>query len=448
MPNYDYTINPVDVSNYQKGYANSLAIQSAQAEVAAKQQAAARDAKLRELVPLAMAGDQNALAQATALDSKIGLGLRKDFRDEAKNQREAHAAELKAGHDRAETIAAGLNYVTKQPPEQQAQAYTKFLDYAQNVIGLDVSKMPREYDPQQAAIGVAQMDKLKDQLARELDKFKFEHVSGNTQYQGGITTRGQDINQELGQQRNALTAQSQQIQMRGQNMTDARAQERNRLEYGDGGTMPAGDRVLTPEEVELRHLPPGDYLLGKKGTIKPLKPTALTESQGAATAYGLRAVDMDKTLVQMEEGGFDPNTKGFAKDMVTSGNVMTNWMASSKGQKYVNAGKNFIAAILRKESGASISASEWDSGRELYIPMPGDGKDKLEQKRQNRKLAIEGMRVQAGQGASKIPETYAGAPKTETGFIETGPNGNPIVTPTARDNVPVSPSGWSIQRID
>lgn len=123
---------------------------------------------------------------------------------------------------------------------------------------------------------------------------------------------------------------------------------------------------------------------------------APTEAQANAILFGTRAVDSDKALLAMQEGGFDPTTKQFGRDMVVSGRLLTNWMASEQGQQYINVGKNFVAAALRRESGAAINEGEWKMGQMLYIPMPGDKPAQLAAKARNRQLVIEGIRASVG----------------------------------------------------
>lgn len=130
---------------------------------------------------------------------------------------------------------------------------------------------------------------------------------------------------------------------------------------------------------------------------------ALTESQGNATMFGLRAVEMDNILKSLQQEGYSPTGFRSLKDRMTAGRSATNWMASPEGQQYTNAGRNFVAAVLRKESGAQITEAEWKQGQELYIPMPGDAPDTLTQKAQARQLAISGLREAAGPGGGKIP---------------------------------------------
>lgn len=73
-----------------------------------------------------------------------------------------------------------------------------------------------------------------------------------------------------------------------------------------------------------------------------------------------------------------------------------NKFASPQRQQVIQAQRNFVNAILRVESGAAISQSEFDNAMRQYFPQPGDTKDIIEQKRNNRLDAMRGMAREAG----------------------------------------------------
>lgn len=156
---------------------------------------------------------------------------------------------------------------------------------------------------------------------------------------------------------------------------------------------PAGYRVDPNDPEKLAPIAggPGDP-----------KNKPLSEGQSKAVMFATRADAMDK---QLSSSKYDPTTKEAAWDRSLIGGTLTNWMASKQGQVYVNQGRNFVAAVLRKESGATITESEWTQGQQLYIPMPGDDKDVIAQKKYNRNLAIEGIKAEAGDaiGRVKVP---------------------------------------------
>ena len=87
-------------------------------------------------------------------------------------------------------------------------------------------------------------------------------------------------------------------------------------------------------------------------------------------------------------------------------NAMTalNWTASPQQQATLQARKNFATAVLRKESGASISPTEFADVDRIYFPQPGDSKDVIAQKQRARDLAIQSLATQAGPGARFIQE--------------------------------------------
>jgi hypothetical protein len=65
-------------------------------------------------------------------------------------------------------------------------------------------------------------------------------------------------------------------------------------------------------------------------------------------------------------------------------------------QQYQQAARNLINAVLRRESGAAISASEFAEARKQYLPVPGDDETTLAQKAQTRKIVLENYKRGAG----------------------------------------------------
>jgi hypothetical protein len=74
-----------------------------------------------------------------------------------------------------------------------------------------------------------------------------------------------------------------------------------------------------------------------------------------------------------------------------------NYMQSSEYQKYDQASRDFINGVLRRESGAAISQSEFDNAYRQYLPRPGDSKEVLAEKQRNRQEAIAGIAGGGGQ---------------------------------------------------
>jgi len=152
----------------------------------------------------------------------------------------------------------------------------------------------------------------------------------------------------------------------------------------------------------------GEKVGGKgAGGEKPL-----TESQAASLSYGTRMMDADKTLgtVGIDYSPLKVNIAG-ATEGVPGLNYLTNANLSDKEQSVSQAQRNFINASLRKESGASISPSEFSNAKQQYFPQPGDSPTVIAQKADNRARQINSFKIASGAtGAAKFDLPV---PKTE-----------------------------------
>lgn len=149
----------------------------------------------------------------------------------------------------------------------------------------------------------------------------------------------------------------------------------------------------------------------------------LTEGQSNAVTYGLRMTQADSILKPLEDAGLKDTGKIRAGVSGTLGAVPLIGEALSRGsdnifntlptilgglspdqQKVIQARTNFITAILRKESGASISPTEFATAEKNYFPAPGDPESVVQQKQNAREAAIKGMKISAGPGAKFIEQ--------------------------------------------
>lgn len=157
---------------------------------------------------------------------------------------------------------------------------------------------------------------------------------------------------------------------------------------------------------------PGGTLTPLAGYTKPDKP--LTESQGKATAYASRMDKADQIMNSLASGGtlntsMIKSTLQGAPLVGSALGSLGNYAASGQQQQLEQAQRDFTNAILRQESGAAISPSEFSSAVQQYFPQRGDGPEVLAQKAANRQTAIQGMAIQAGPGADKVGVSAAGA---------------------------------------
>jgi hypothetical protein len=139
-------------------------------------------------------------------------------------------------------------------------------------------------------------------------------------------------------------------------------------------------------------------LVGPDG--QPIKPQkALNQDQSNALLFGSRMRDADKVIGQLEKLGVATPSIG---QQATGGSGLTGSLATASAtpqqQQVEQAQRDFINATLRRESGASISPSEFDNARKQYFVQIGDSPEVVAQKARNRKLATSGMLMAVPEG--------------------------------------------------
>jgi hypothetical protein len=183
-------------------------------------------------------------------------------------------------------------------------------------------------------------------------------------------------------------------------------------------THPAGGPLVAKPAIG----PDGQPLQGAKG--------ALNESQANALLLGNRARAADAILNQLGQKGVNfPGALSSMDHLPLVGGVagaVGNYTASGDQQQVSQAQRDFINAVLRKESGAAISPTEFESAAKQYFPQRGDSEAVIAQKAANRKREIEGLlaavpqgqrpgAVQNGAAAPPVPGLLPGA--TDNGQI-------------------------------
>ncbi len=115
------------------------------------------------------------------------------------------------------------------------------------------------------------------------------------------------------------------------------------------------------------------------------------EGQGKAAGYADRMFQSEKIIRQHEQAGTS------MQDKLASGvPVVGNYLTSDNYKHFDQAKRDFVNAILRRESGAVISDQEFANAEVQYFPQPGDSPQVIEQKRKNRETAIYGIQRAAG----------------------------------------------------
>lgn len=187
--------------------------------------------------------------------------------------------------------------------------------------------------------------------------------------------------------------------MRGQNMTDARQREANAITQAN-----ARDKPLNETQAKA-------LLFG----------TRMQEAEKAFSAMAEKNVNQRGDIKRLAEGVGD--LVPFIGDKVADSiGTMTNWTQSAEQQQVEQAQRDFLNAVLRRESGAAIGASEFSNGVKQYFPQPGDSEEVIAQKARSRQLATRLM-------LEEVPEAKRGAataPIKPGSVIKFDANGNRV----------------------
>jgi hypothetical protein len=203
-------------------------------------------------------------------------------------------------------------------------------------------------------------------------------------------------------------------QRRGQDLTDSRSREANQL------AREANATVYDPERGVLVNKATGLARPAATMDGQPIGPKNkdLTDAQAKALLFGTRMQESNVILDKLAKEGTDmPSVVKLAADKTplvggALGAAANATVASPNQQKVEQAQRDFINAVLRRESGAVISEPEFENARKQYFPAVGDRAEVKAQKAANRKRATELMLQEvpaARRGAASAAQTAPAA---------------------------------------
>jgi hypothetical protein len=139
----------------------------------------------------------------------------------------------------------------------------------------------------------------------------------------------------------------------------------------------------------------------------------MTDTQAGAASYADRMSAAEPIMRNLESSVVTLMQKGLER----VGDFTGYNVNSKEYEKLRTAQEAFLVGILRKESGAAVSASEWERYGKMYFPQPGNDAETIELKRQFRQAAIDGMIREAGPGykpaAGASPASTTSAPASD-----------------------------------
>lgn len=334
---------------------------------------------------------ESALMRGGFMDEalKYGKDRRENIKTDAeigKTRADTQSKELETARAKVGFVAQLLGGVKDQGTYDQARAMAQ-------QYGLDVSSMPPQYDPVMIEQKRVQALSMQDQLEQMWKAKDF----GFRERQQTETERNNATNNRIAQ--GQLGVAQGNLGVRRQELEFNRSQPRGQFLQTEQGYVLADPRTGAVQPV-----------MGADG--KPLQGKSaiknLTEGQAKANLFGSRMVEADRILSELE-GRYSPfavNSRMTAEATPVVGGILGaigNTVISKEGQQAEQAQRDFINAVLRRESGAVIADSEFDNARKQYFPQPGDSPEVLKQKARNRRTAINGMAAEIPGGLRSVP---------------------------------------------
>lgn len=170
----------------------------------------------------------------------------------------------------------------------------------------------------------------------------------------------------------------------------------------------------------------GGFNLPTDTTFVPVKPPATpkdpkaTEAEKTTALYGKRMEQSNSILEKLEsDPNFDISSMGSSIQRMS---LFPQRLKSDNIKKYEQAQRNFVNAVLRKESGAVISPEEFENAVKQYFPQDDDNAELIAQKQENRLLAIEAMKTGSGNYWDKVQTpTVVAKTRPEAGTATAAP---------------------------
>ena len=168
-----------------------------------------------------------------------------------------------------------------------------------------------------------------------------------------------------------------------------------RAQYGNQGTRRVVDGAAPMPKTG------GGVTVGPDGTLSYTGGGSpkLTEGQSKDLVYYTRGAEALKNLGATGEVLADPARRAGAA-LPGIGNALV----GANYQQAEQAGREFLAAVLRKDTGAAVTKQEFDLYGKTYLPQPFDTPETLQQKAQARATALEAIRSGMGPAQQLVPD--------------------------------------------
>lgn len=223
------------------------------------------------------------------------------------------------------------------------------------------------------------------------------------QYNQGLLKEGYEETPEGGL---VMTPEAQQRQAFDRNQKTL-TQKREAMEHGLLPKTDASGNITDferdPNYVDEAKMLRGLQIQDLSRKIKDEQTSAKPE-QAKAAGYAQRIQDAQGVFSGLTDKGYHREAAG--KDTALTSLPLVGGLlkplASGEYKQQEQAERNFVNAILRRESGSAIAPSEFESAEKQYFPRVGDTPEVLAQKDQNRNSALRSLKLEAGSAMDKM----------------------------------------------
>ena len=186
---------------------------------------------------------------------------------------------------------------------------------------------------------------------------------------------------------------------------------------------------LNKNKMSIRSTPDGGFEFVQGASAgKPM-----TEAQSKNIGFYKRSSDALALFDPVADSLVD--SFGAAAELDPTG--LARYLQSDEYQQAQVLGKDFLAPILRKDTGAAVTPSEWVFYKAIYIPEVGDNPTKLAEKKAARARAVEAMRI--GLEPSQIVKLEGVDPATAPGMEASADQPSATSKPTVINGYTIQP---------
>lgn len=173
----------------------------------------------------------------------------------------------------------------------------------------------------------------------------------------------------------------------------------------------------------------------RKNNMAQEKPEPdLKADQSLAAGYGRRMEQAEEVFSKLGDQGY--NRADRTESLKT---LLPNELQGEQLRTQNQAERNFINAVLRRESGAAISENEFKSAEQQYFDRPGDTPEIKAQKKANREQVKESMKIGAGRAWDKVPLIRPAPVQNKPAELAVGTERHGYIF---KGGNPGSPSSW------